>query len=134
MKDVFVVAVRGRWREFLASWGEACGGALTLLSIFLALFAGVLTYLVRQSMIDVVGNPKLGEFNLVLMQVAGTIGIVGAAVGFFGHWLRRRGIAETYKAILEDLESERQIDQIISAYKHKKQLISLIEAIVRSNR
>ncbi len=133
MKDQIIGAIAGLWREFLASYGEAFGGALTLVSFMLALFAGVLTYLVRQSIIDVVGNPTLGQFNLIMMKSAGIFSIGGAAIGFFGNWLRRRGISEAHKKIIEDLESKRQIDQIISDYRHKKQQVALIEAVARKN-
>ncbi|RWR26295.1 hypothetical protein D2T29_20900 [Sinirhodobacter populi] len=134
MKRAIFNACDEWWRGFLSAYGETLGAALTLVSFFMAFFVGALNFMVRRSMADVVANPGLGEFNKVVMEYAGTVGMAAAVVGFIGHWLRRKGIDEANKAIIEDLRSARQIDKIISDYSHEKLLRALIEAFRRSPR
>ena len=132
MKRAICNAFSEWWRSFLSDYGETFGATLTLVSLTLALFVGLLNFMVRRSMSDVVANPVLGEFNTVVMEFAGIVGIVGALVGFFGNWLRRKGIDEAGKAIIEVLKSERQTDEIINEYKRENLLRVLIEALRRS--
>jgi len=123
--------IKTRWRDFLASYGDEVGRAMTVVSFVLAFLVAAMNFLVRNSMPQVPNNADLADFNVIIMTYAGSIALIGAISGALGHWLRRRGIYEAEQAINADLDSELEIDLMISKYKDNRSQSALLRRILR---